>query len=520
MLKFKISARSFGTAIILMNLILFATFWMPALALPMELCWHSLAPDTGDQNVGLATTKPTLASSGAGEIWLTWEENSPRILHWVKDRWSTVPTPSRSGYQAMRYPVVTAGCSGSVILACSANGEYGTSAVHIARWSGASWEWLGEPLISSMVPFTHANETSIAFEEGEKPIVAWSEERHVKLAGLFVARWDGSQWQRLGQLKTEGDDHYLSPTIVVNASKQIWLCWKEGRNGSLRVARWDGASWCDIGREALKKLTHRRGSASEPSLVVDSKGRAWVLWHASKEPGKDSLFMARWNGSSWSLVRVPHVRGRIEAKVWSAQMILQNDVPTVVWSQSDETENHRLYAAEWKKGDQWIQRISGLHLVEGVSDVRDVRLATGDGQSFFVFWDEIGKDKRRSRLVRVYACEPGEAPATPPKSVVEHDIWPKTVKEAASQIAGMLDDDSRERVRSTKKSDLIQYHHGWGTGIRNSFGLWRGNEQLLKSCGQGEIVHPDRCSMIIIEAVWDLLQVPPSQPYPASSREN
>ena len=175
-------------------------------------------------------------------------------------------------------------------------------------------------------------------------------------------------------------------------------------------------------------------------------------------------------------------------------MILREDAPTIAWSQSDDTENHHLYAAEWMKGDRWIHRISGLHLVEGVSNVTDVGLAKGDAQSFFVSWDEVGKDNRRSRLVRAYTCEQGETPVAPPKSVVERDTWPKTVDEAASQIVGMLDDDSRARVRSTKKSDLIQYHHGWGTGIRNSLGLWRGNEELLKSCGQGKIVHPDKCS--------------------------
>jgi len=45
-------------------------------------------------------------------------------------------------------------------------------------------------------------------------------------------------------------------------------------------------------------------------------------------------------------------------------------------------------------------------------------------------------------------------------------------------------------------------------GIRNSLGLWRGNEKLLESCGQGKRVHPDECSMVIIEAVWTILQAP------------
>jgi hypothetical protein len=86
--------------------------------------------------------------------------------------------------------------------------------------------------------------------------------------------------------------------------------------------------------------------------------------------------------------------------------------------------------------------------------------------------------------------------------------WPATVQEAAQRVASELDAQSKERVRTTKKDDLIQYHFGWGMGIRNQFGLWRGNHKLLNSCGNGEAIHPDECSMIIIEAVWTLLQSP------------
>jgi hypothetical protein len=54
-----------------------------------------------------------------------------------------------------------------------------------------------------------------------------------------------------------------------------------------------------------------------------------------------------------------------------------------------------------------------------------------------------------------------------------------------------------------RKDSLIELHHGWGTGIRNGFGLWRGNTGLQASCAKE---HPDDCSMVIIEAVWEALR--------------
>jgi len=81
--------------------------------------------------------------------------------------------------------------------------------------------------------------------------------------------------------------------------------------------------------------------------------------------------------------------------------------------------------------------------------------------------------------------------------------WPKTVKEAVAQILSKMSAKDKEIVRNTKKKDLIKFHHGWGTGIRNDMGLWQGNRDLLKDT---KAIHPDDASMVIIEAVWKELQ--------------
>jgi len=81
--------------------------------------------------------------------------------------------------------------------------------------------------------------------------------------------------------------------------------------------------------------------------------------------------------------------------------------------------------------------------------------------------------------------------------------WPKTVKEAVAQILSKMSAKDKEIVKNTKKKDLIKFHHGWGTGIRNDMGLWQGNHDLMKDT---KAIHPDDASMVIIEAVWKELQ--------------
>jgi hypothetical protein len=81
--------------------------------------------------------------------------------------------------------------------------------------------------------------------------------------------------------------------------------------------------------------------------------------------------------------------------------------------------------------------------------------------------------------------------------------WPATLDEAVAKILDGMKDQDRALVRATPRDGLIRFHHGWGTGIRNTFGLWGGNRALLDACGGG---HPDDASMVIIEAVWERLQ--------------
>jgi hypothetical protein len=117
------------------------------------------------------------------------------------------------------------------------------------------------------------------------------------------------------------------------------------------------------------------------------------------------------------------------------------------------------------------------------------------------------------------ACVFAETPAKPPTTKAEakksdekkaDEEQPKTVDAAVQHIVAKLSADDKKRLRGNKKEDLIQYHHGWGTGIRNGLGLWGKNSELLADCslklyGKKQQIHPDSASMVIIEEIWAYL---------------
>jgi hypothetical protein len=65
------------------------------------------------------------------------------------------------------------------------------------------------------------------------------------------------------------------------------------------------------------------------------------------------------------------------------------------------------------------------------------------------------------------------------------DQWPKTVSEAVARIVARMTEEDKAVVRQTPREDLIKFHRFWGMGIRNTYGLWRGNRELsISACGQ------------------------------------
>ncbi|MFZ6719807.1 DUF6794 domain-containing protein [Undibacterium sp. Ji49W] len=86
--------------------------------------------------------------------------------------------------------------------------------------------------------------------------------------------------------------------------------------------------------------------------------------------------------------------------------------------------------------------------------------------------------------------------------------WPTTCEQAATKILAKLDGASKQRVKDSSYEDLIQFYMGWGMGIRNSTGLWRGNVALTESCMAARkdvSAHPDEISMVIIQEIWEKL---------------
>ena len=80
---------------------------------------------------------------------------------------------------------------------------------------------------------------------------------------------------------------------------------------------------------------------------------------------------------------------------------------------------------------------------------------------------------------------------------VQTTRWPKTVDDAVDLIIVHTSEEEKDEIRGMSQEGLLTLHYELGMCIRNSFGLWEGNKELLESCGSAKM-HQDRTSVILI----------------------
>jgi hypothetical protein len=85
---------------------------------------------------------------------------------------------------------------------------------------------------------------------------------------------------------------------------------------------------------------------------------------------------------------------------------------------------------------------------------------------------------------------------------------PKTVDDAVKRLIANMPLKFKVDLSKMDEGELINLHFTFGAFIRNQFGLWSGNEDLLNDCRQMSgitFMHPDDAAAFIIGELWERL---------------
>jgi hypothetical protein len=85
--------------------------------------------------------------------------------------------------------------------------------------------------------------------------------------------------------------------------------------------------------------------------------------------------------------------------------------------------------------------------------------------------------------------------------------YPKSIKEAVGRLSSELSKKDKQAIRNIPEQELSLLHLNLGNYIRNEFGLWGNNEELLKACcPDNSLLNADDASIVNIKALWCALQ--------------
>jgi hypothetical protein len=92
---------------------------------------------------------------------------------------------------------------------------------------------------------------------------------------------------------------------------------------------------------------------------------------------------------------------------------------------------------------------------------------------------------------------------------ITRDNLPKTLDEAVGRLLSELPLRYRIEITRMKEEHLQNLHSTIGVYIKNQFGLWTENRELMEACisrGVNAFPNPDVASHVIIRALWKRLQ--------------
>jgi hypothetical protein len=81
--------------------------------------------------------------------------------------------------------------------------------------------------------------------------------------------------------------------------------------------------------------------------------------------------------------------------------------------------------------------------------------------------------------------------------------FPQSIAEAVERLVQECEQSRLDPILGGDETDLIGEHLGLGMHIRNEFGLWGKNDELMAECGCN---HPDEASQVILRALWTHLR--------------
>lgn len=174
--------------------------------------------------------------------------------------------------------------AGNIYAGCNSSSY---SDYYVAKWNGSQWTRLGNPY-----DFSPSGIITGICSDAAGNIYAAGDFLNSN-DNYYVAKWDGTSWTELGGLDALAANGKIN-SITCDAAGIIYAAGEfTNSNWNYYVAKWDGTSWSELGGvDALAANYYIN------TICTDKMGKIYAAGSFSNSSG--NYYVAQWDGTSWS----------------------------------------------------------------------------------------------------------------------------------------------------------------------------------------------------------------------------
>jgi hypothetical protein len=280
------------------------------------------------------------------------------IVSWNGDAWQSYVESNTSPNGAMEVAsfAFAVDAAGRAAVVWSGGPTPLESQIYFRRWDGSAWTELdgsGSGNGISNTTFTPAESPALALDPAGQPIVAWTEQIGSPELAVNVLGWDGSAWVEYADSAAGFGVAYPVDafSLAVDPAGQPVIAWSSSvtsTRNSVFLVRYDGTSWQGLGGSgAGYGISSSSAIARSPSLALDGAGHPVVAWE-DREPGVSAIYLRRWNGAFWVEWPTGSATGggvsNSAGNAFAPSLRLAGDVACVAWHEMISNSSNEIVA--------------------------------------------------------------------------------------------------------------------------------------------------------------------------------
>ncbi|GMU05142.1 Ig-like domain-containing protein [Corallococcus caeni] len=240
--------------------------------------------------VVMANTVVDLAGNRLEALFQDWAWFVPAYLQWGEPQFAGRLEESFIGDTSLRV-----GMDALPIVAWAQNGT-----IHVKRWNGEGWEYLGGPLNGGSNNSVWGN--ALQINSDGHPMVAWLEyATGLGQTQVHVRRWNGTAWAPMGPVMTTSLAQSAIPWMGFTSRAQELpvVAWHEESSSQAQVVfrQWNGSNWVAMAAPLPMK---RGANINYLGFDLDASERPIVTFRQSETGTGDMGRVMRWDGTSWT----------------------------------------------------------------------------------------------------------------------------------------------------------------------------------------------------------------------------